>query len=92
MPQNKKDGIEVKDPTTNAEREAVARDFAKQFKLKLPVLLDTIDDKMERAYAGWPDRLYVVDGTGKIAYVGKPGPRGFQPTEIPQVLDSLLKK
>ena len=91
VPQNKKDGFELKDPTNDAEREEVARDFAKQFKLKLPVLLDTIDDKTEKAYAGWPDRLYVIDARGKLAYVGKPGPFGFQPKELPAVLDRLLK-
>lgn len=92
VPQNQKDNILVKDPTTDAEREKVAKDFAKQFKLKLPVLLDTIDDKMEKNYAGWPDRLYVIDGNGKIAYKGAPGPRGFKPDELPAVLDALAKK
>jgi len=47
---------------------------------------------MEKDYAGWPDRLYVIDGDGKIAYKGAPGPRGFKPDEIPAVLDKLLKK
>lgn len=82
----------VKDPTTDAERLKVAEDFAKQFKFKQPILLDSIDDAMEKKFAGWPDRLYVVDGEGKIAYKGGPGPRGFKPEEIPAVLDKLLKK
>lgn len=86
------DKILIKDPTTDAERRKVAEDFAKQFKLKLPILVDSLDDKMEKAYAGWPDRLYVLDGNGKIAYRGEPGPRGFKPNEIPAVLDKLLRK
>jgi hypothetical protein len=92
VPQNKQDGFELKDPTTDQERADVARDFAKQFKLKLPILMDTMDDKMEKAYCGWPDRLYVIDAQGKLAYVGKPGPRGFKPDELPAVLEGLLKK
>lgn len=70
----------------------MAEEFAKQFKLTLPVLVDTIDDTMEKRYAGWPDRLYVIDATGRIAYKGGPGPRGFKPEEVPAVLEKLLKK
>lgn len=92
VPQNEKDNVLVKDPTTDEERKKVAEDFATQFKLNLPVLLDTIDDKMEKNYAGWPDRLYVIDGEGKIAFKGSPGPRGFKPEDVPAKLDALLKK
>lgn len=90
--QNVKDKILVKDPKSDEERRKVAEDFAAQFKLKLPILLDTIDNTMEKKYSGWPDRLYVIDSEGKIAYKGGPGPGGFKPDEIPAVLDKLLKK
>jgi hypothetical protein len=68
----------------------VAREWADEIKLTVPVLVDTIDDRMEKAYAGWPDRLYVIGPDGKIAYKGGPGPRGFKPDEVPPVLDKLL--
>ena len=90
--QNEKDKILIKDPTTLAERRKVAKEFADEFKVSLPVLVDTLDDRMEKAYAGWPDRLYVIDADGKVAYVGGPGPRGFKPPEIPPVLKKLLGK
>ncbi len=92
VPQNERDKVLVKDPTTEAERQKVAKDFADQFKVKLPILIDSMDDTMEKNYSGWPDRLYVIDAAGKIAYKGGPGPRGFKPAEIPSVLDKLLKK
>lgn len=69
-----------------------AEHFAKQFKLKLPVLLDTIDDAMEKNYTGWPDRLYVIDAVGKIAHKGGPGPRGLKTEDVSPVLEKLLKK
>ena len=39
-----------------------------------------MDDKVNKAYAAWPDRLYVVGTDGKIAMMGEPGPRGFKPS------------
>ena len=53
-------------------------------------MVDTIDDEVNKAYSARPDRLYVIDANGKLAYVGDPGPRGFKPAEIPPVLDRLL--
>jgi hypothetical protein len=87
---NVKENILIKDPKTLEERQQVAKEFASQFKVSLPILVDTLDDQVEKAYAGWPDRLYVIDAQGKIAYKGGPGPRGFQVSEIPPVLDKLL--
>jgi hypothetical protein len=51
-------------------------------KLSVPTLLDKVDNSVNRTYAGWPDRMYIVDQTGHIAYMGKPGPWGFKPAEV----------
>ena len=32
-----------------------------------------------RAYTGWPDRLYLIDANGRMAYKSMPGPFGFEP-------------
>ena len=92
VPQNERDKILVKDPKTIEERTKVAGEFAADFKVSLPVLVDTIDDAVGKAYWGWPDRLYVIDAEGKLAYVGGPGPGGFKPQEVPPVLKKLLGK
>jgi hypothetical protein len=84
----------IADPKTLAERQKVAEDFAKQMKLSVPILVDTIDDQVERAYSGWPDRIYILDREGKIVHKGAPGPGGFAPSvrEAPAVLDKLLSR
>lgn len=87
---NIRENILIADPKTLEERRKVAQEFAKQFKVSLPILVDTLDDRASRAYAAWPDRIYVIDAQGKIAYVGGPGPRGFRVEEVPPVLDRLL--
>lgn len=88
----KKNKFEIRDPKTQEERQKVAREFAAQLKVSLPILVDTMDDKVETAYAGWPDRIYILDAQGKIAHKGAPGPSGFRPSVVaaPGILDKLL--
>lgn len=90
MPANIQDKILIEDPKTLEERRKVAREFAEQFKISLPILVDTLDDQAEKAFAAWPDRIYVLDAEGKIAYKGGPGPRGFNVAEAAAVLAKLL--
>ena len=74
----------LKIPQTNdlaARGEAAAQCMA-TLKLSLPTVLDREDNKVNSAYAGWPDRLYVVGRDSKIAYQGAPGPRGFKIEEV----------
>jgi hypothetical protein len=80
------------DPTTQEERCEVARYFADEFHLSLPILVDSIDDKAEAAYTAMPERIYVIDADGKVAYKGGPGPGGFHVAEVPAVLDRLLDR
>ena len=56
----------------------------------MPLLVDTIDDQVNRAYSGFPDRLYLIDREGKVAYKGGRGPFGYKPRELEQTLLMLL--
>lgn len=51
-------------------------------KLSVPTVIDLEDNAVNIAYAGWPDRMYVVGIEGRIAYQGAPGPKGFRPEEV----------
>ena len=53
--------------------------------------MDKEDNKVNTAYAGWPDRMYVVGVDGKIAYQGGPGPGGFRPAEVERWLKENVK-
>ena len=65
-----------------AERAAHAGTCVASLKLSIPTVIDRDDNAVNAAYAGWPDRLYVVGADGKIAYKGGPGPAGFKPAEV----------
>jgi hypothetical protein len=87
-----KDAFEKIGQTDTEEKRAEnAAVCVSALKLSVPTVIDRADNKVNAAYAGWPDRMYVVGADGKIAYVGGPGPRGFKPGEVEQWLKKNLK-
>lgn len=87
---NVKESILVASSTTHEERAATANRCVKELGLELPALVDEPDNRVERAWTGWPDRLYVVGVDGRIAYKSGPGPFGFNPEEVEATLRRLL--
>ena len=59
----------------------------KQF--EMPMVLDNMNNSLLRSYNSWPIRLYVIY-QGKVAFCGKQGPFGYEPTEVDNVLDNLI--
>ena len=47
--------------------------------LTIPCLVDGMDNEVEKAYKGWPDRVYVVRKDGTLGVAAKRGPWGFKP-------------
>lgn len=78
-----------KSPTTDAERADTAEACVIKLAVKLPALLDGIDNHVERLYSGWPDRLYLVGTDGRIRYKSAPGPFGFSTDELEAALQQL---
>ena len=77
-------------PRTNEERIDVATTCIVRLAVKIPSLLDGIDNRVERAYTGWPDRLYIIGTNGRIFYKSAPGPFGFSTKELETSLEQLL--
>ena len=81
----------VEDPRTLLERRQVAAVCLAKLDLEgIPALVDDVDDTVNAAYAAWPDRLYLIDPAGKIAYHGGRGPFGFLPDELEAAIQSEL--
>ncbi len=81
---NAKMGIRVLQPRTDEERSKVAKTCCTKLKIGMPLLVDTIDDRVGHAYSAMPDRLYVIDRDGRVAYQGGRGPFGYKPAELEQ--------
>ena len=90
MPSNLRDGVLYSSARTGSERNQTASACVRKLGIRIPALRDGIANRTERAYTGWPDRLYVVDRTGRVAYKSKAGPFGFHPEEMAKVLQSVV--
>lgn len=89
VPENLTDKIHFNEPRTDAERTEVASVCQLSLGLKVPMLIDSIDNYVEEHYIAKPIRLYVVDRDGNIAYNGAQGPRGFDPEAFAAALEAL---
>lgn len=82
MKSNVKDDVCYAQPKTLAQRLVIANDFTKRFKFPLPFGVDDMTNAANDAYSAWPERLYIIDENGHIAYHGGMGPFNYAPKEV----------
>jgi hypothetical protein len=82
MKSNVDQGVCYPQPTSLKQRLAIASDFAQRFKFPLPMGVDPMGDVADHLYSGWPERLYIVDESGKLVYCGGMGPFNYNPAEV----------
>jgi Iodothyronine deiodinase len=90
MQSNVRDGVLFRSPKDEAERVTVAGACVRKLGIKFPALIDSFDNRVEFAYTGWPDRLYLIGQGGRILYKSKPGPFGFHPEDLAQAIKISL--
>ncbi len=81
MKSNLKDDVCYAQPKTLEQRVIIANDFTKRFKFPLPFGIDDMSNAANDAYAAWPERIYIIDESGHIAYRGGIGPFNYKPKE-----------
>ncbi len=79
-------------PTTYDERVEVAHACTLGMDISIPTLIDEMSNEVNEAYHAQPDRLYLVDADGLIAYRGAPGPFGFKSDDFEEAIVQLLQK
>lgn len=87
---NLKDDVLVASTKTADDRLDVAGICVRKLGIELPSVVDHPDNRVERAYTGWPDRLYVIDRDGRIAHKSAAGPFGFKPANVEATLKRIL--
>ena len=89
MESNIKDKVVFASPKNEDERAQVAGACVRKLGIKFPAVLDQFENTTEKAYTGWPDRMYLIDSNGRVAYKSKPGPFGFKPDQLGAALAQL---
>jgi hypothetical protein len=86
MNSNRKEKLIFRQPQSFAERKGLAKVLVEKLGYRLPLAIDSIDNLADRAYAAWPERIYVLAQGGKVLYKARPGPFGFEPDEAEKAL------
>lgn len=91
MQSNVKDKVVFASPRNEDERSEVAGSCVRKLGIKFPAVLDDFANVTEKAYTGWPDRIYLIDQKGRIIFKTKPGPFGFKPDLLAAALAKIVK-
>jgi hypothetical protein len=92
MASNRKDKFVFKQPQSMEERRTLAKLLPVRLEYRLRVALDPMDGRAEKAYAAWPERIYVIGTGGRIEYKAEPGPFGFKPEDAEKALSRLVPR
>jgi Iodothyronine deiodinase len=91
MQSNVREHVLFASPKNEGERFSVAGACVRKLGIKFPALVDGFDNRVEAAYTGWPDRLYLIAPGGQILYKSKPGPFGFVPDDLAAAIRRTVK-
>lgn len=79
-------------PKDMKTRLQIANDFVRDFRFKPVMLVDTMDNEFDNAFAAWPERFYIVK-KGQFAMVGMPTTEfGFDRKNLGAILEHHLKE
>lgn len=81
---------DIEDPKSLPERRAVASQCEATLQYGVRTYVDEMDDRVSRAYAAKPTRLYLIGLDGRVVYAGGRGPFGFKPAELGQAIEQYL--
>ena len=92
MASNIRDKVIFQTPRKFEERTDVASSCVLKLGIKIPAVVDDMNNSTERAYTGWPDRIYLIDRNGRVALKTKPGPFGFAPSQLETQRQRILPR
>ena len=90
MKSNISDNVMFSSPKSDDERALIAGACVRKLGIKFPAVLDEFGNTAEHDYTGWPDRIYLIDSQGRVAYKSRPGPFGFKPDQLRAALAQTL--
>ena len=82
----------IYDPKSIEERRLLAKKCVKALKCEIKTYVDNMDDSVNRAYAAWPARLYLIGVDGRVYYAGGLAPFGYRPGKLREAIKKYLSQ
>jgi len=82
--------MNVYDPQTIEERRRVAGECEASLSYGVRTYVDEMDDAVNKAYAGWPTRLYLINTDGVVVYAAGLGPYDFHPIKLKEAIETYF--
>jgi type I thyroxine 5'-deiodinase len=92
MQSNIRDSVVFASPKSEEDRALIAGACVSKLGIKPPAVLDQFGNATEKAYTAWPDRLYLIDAMGRVAYKSRPGPFGFHAGDLGEALKRVVPR
>jgi tetratricopeptide (TPR) repeat protein len=89
---NEREGIELPDPATFEQKCKYANSCRLKLQIPFVVAVDRLDNATERAYAGWPSRVYLLDKQGRVAFNSPLDEFSFQAAALESALTLVVRK
>ena len=77
--------------TRSGRRRAAAGQCEESLQYGIRTFVDDMDDRVNKLYAAYPTRLYLVDEEGCVSYAGGLGPWGFKPPDFQIAIENHLE-
>ena len=90
VPNNLIENIIYHEPRTDAERTEVASACQINLDIHMPMLVDRIDNDVDKKYVGLPMRMFLIDADGRIAFAGNKGPFGWDDAAFEEALKRVI--
>ena len=87
---NVEEGILFRQHQSYTERETAAQSCSIGLNIGLPVIIEEMDNAIDETYGAAPERLYLVDVDGRVAYHGGAGPHFFDLDEWEQAIEACV--
>ena len=87
---NVEEGVLFRQHQSYDERESAAQSCSIDLHIGLPVIIEKMDNAVDEAYGAAPERLYLVDADGRVAYHGGAGPHFFDLDEWEQAIEACV--
>lgn len=89
---NLEDDVIYNTPKNKEEREALAEVCMLKLALNMPMVVDDMEDTIDAAYNALPERLYLIDGQGRVVFKTVAGSHGFDPEAWHDAIEQHLSE